>query len=129
MSPAVRCTSKWSTTRWVRPMRYGFIGLGRLGKHLAVNLARGGFDVDVYDLIRSSADSAVGAGAHWGSSVAALAAACDGLITCLPNPDATATVLKEALPAMRTGSTWLEMSTNDFAQVEALAARALELGI
>jgi 3-hydroxyisobutyrate dehydrogenase len=110
-------------------MRYGFIGLGHLGKHLAANLARGGFDVGVYDLDPASADAVVDAGGHWASSVAALAAACDGLITCLPNPDATAAVLKEALPVMRAGSTWLEMSTNDFAQVEAHAARALELGI
>ena len=28
-------------------MRYGFIGLGHLGKHLAANLARGGFEVDM----------------------------------------------------------------------------------
>jgi len=34
-----------------------------------------------------------------------------------------------ALPAMRSGGTWIEMSTNDFAEVEALAARAGKLGI
>ena len=31
-------------------MRYGFVGLGHLGKHLAANLARGGFEVGVFDL-------------------------------------------------------------------------------
>ncbi len=41
-------------------MRYGFIGLGNLGQHLAVNLARGGFDVGVYDLNRSAADARFG---------------------------------------------------------------------
>src|SRR5580658_4419450 len=110
-------------------MRYGFVGLGHLGSHLAANLARGGFDVGVHDLNPESAAAAVDAGAHWTSSVPALAAACDGLITCLPNPEATAAVLAEALPVMRAGSSWLEMSTNDFAKVEALAARALERGI
>ena len=110
-------------------MRYGFIGLGHLGKHLAVNLARGGFDLSVYDLDRASANAALAAGAQWAESVPLLAQACDCLVTCLPSPAATAAVLDLALPAMRSGGTWIEMSTNDFAEVEALAARAGKLGI
>jgi 3-hydroxyisobutyrate dehydrogenase-like beta-hydroxyacid dehydrogenase len=110
-------------------MRYGFVGLGHLGKHLAANLARGGFDVSVFDLDRSSADMVLAAGARWGASLSALARDCDCLITCLPSPAATASVLETALPAMRAGSTWIEMSTNDFAEVEALAARAQDSGI
>jgi 3-hydroxyisobutyrate dehydrogenase-like beta-hydroxyacid dehydrogenase len=110
-------------------LRYGFIGLGHLGKHLAINLVRGGFDVGVYDLERSAADPVLAAGAHWANSIPALAKSCDGLITCLPSPAATAAVLQQALPALRSGSSWIEMSTNDFAEVEALAARARDLGI
>jgi 3-hydroxyisobutyrate dehydrogenase len=110
-------------------MRYGFIGLGALGKHLAVNLARGGFDVSVYDLRRSAADIVLAAGAHWSDSIPELAKSSDCLITCLPSPAATAAVLELALPCLRRGSTWIEMSTNDFAEVEAFAARAQTLGI
>jgi 3-hydroxyisobutyrate dehydrogenase-like beta-hydroxyacid dehydrogenase len=110
-------------------LRYGFVGLGNLGTHLAANLARGGFDVGVHDLQRSAADRAVAAGARWAESIPLLAAGCDGLITCLPTPAASAAVLNEALPAMRHGSTWLEMSTNDFSEIETIAARAEELGI
>ncbi len=110
-------------------MRYGFVGLGHLGKHLAVNLARGGFEVSVHDLDRSTADTALAAGAAWANSIAALAESCDCLITCLPSPAATKAVMDQALPALRRGSTWIEMSTNDFAEVQALAARALEQGV
>ena len=110
-------------------MRYGFIGLGNLGRHLATNLVRGGFDVGVYDLNRSAAAAVLVAGAQWADSIPALAATCDALITCLPSPAATAGVLDLALPALRRGSAWIEMSTNDFAKIEALAARAQELGI
>jgi 3-hydroxyisobutyrate dehydrogenase len=110
-------------------MHYGFIGLGHLGKHLAANLARGGFEVAVYDLDRHCADPVLTAGATWAGSIAALAKSCDCLVTCLPSPKATASVLDEALPVMRSGSTWMEMSTNDFAEVETLAARAQALGI
>ena len=46
-------------------MRYGFVGLGNLGKHLAANLARGGFEVGVHDLDRGAADAALAAGATW----------------------------------------------------------------
>jgi 3-hydroxyisobutyrate dehydrogenase len=110
-------------------LRYGFVGLGNLGKHLAVNLARGGFDVGVYDLQRSAADPVLAVGAHWADSIPELAKSCDGLITCLPSPAAATAVLELALPSLRRGSTWIEMSTNDFAEVEVLAARARELGI
>jgi 3-hydroxyisobutyrate dehydrogenase-like beta-hydroxyacid dehydrogenase len=110
-------------------MRYGFIGLGNLGRHLAVNLCRGGFEVGVHDLKRVAADGVLAAGAHWADSIAELAAGSDCLITCLPTPGATASVLCEALPALRRGSTWIEMSTNDFAEIETLAARAQALGV
>jgi 3-hydroxyisobutyrate dehydrogenase len=110
-------------------LRYGFVGLGNLGRHLAANLARGGFDVAVHDLNRGAADPVLAAGARWADSIPGLARACDCLITCLPSPAATAAVLESALPAMSRGSTWMEMSTNDFAEIEALAARADGLGI
>jgi len=110
-------------------MRYGFVGLGSLGKHLAANLARAGFDLSVHDLERSAADTALAAGAHWSPSIPALAQSCDCLITCLPSPAATETVLSQALPVMHPGATWIEMSTNDFAAVESLAQRAEAKGI
>ncbi|HLZ99672.1 MAG TPA: NAD(P)-dependent oxidoreductase [Steroidobacteraceae bacterium] len=110
-------------------MRYGFIGLGNLGKHLAASLARGGFDVGVFDLNRPSADAAIAAGARWCGSVADLAQSCDALITCLPSPAASAAVMNEALPSLHPGSTWIEMSTNDFVEVERIAARAAAVGV
>src|SRR5579859_2434488 len=110
-------------------MHYGFVGLGALGRHLAANLARGGFTVTVNDLARAQANTALAAGARWAPSVASLAAACDCLITCLPSPAATESVLTQALPELRSGATWIEMSTNDFAAVEALAKRAEERGV
>src|SRR6266403_42931 len=110
-------------------LRYGFVGLGNLGKHLAANLARGGFDVGVHDLHRSAADAVLAAGARWADSIPELAKSCDALITCLPSPAATEAVFDSALPSLQRGATWIEMSTNDFAEVEALAARAQEHGI
>jgi 3-hydroxyisobutyrate dehydrogenase len=110
-------------------LRYAFVGLGNLGKHLAANLARGGFELGVFDLDRSSATDVLAAGAQWIDSVPALAEWCDGFITCLPSPAATSAVLALALPALREGTTWIEMSTNDFANVEELAKKAQARGV
>jgi len=110
-------------------MRYGFIGLGSLGQHLAASLTRGGFDVTVHDLNRAAADVVLALGAKWAESIPDLAKECDGLITCLPTPAASAAVLGAALPQLRAGSTWIEMSTNDFAEIDALAARAAALDV
>ncbi len=51
-------------------LRYGFVGLGHLGRHLAMNLTRGGFDVGVNDLHRGSAEAVVAAGARWVGTIA-----------------------------------------------------------
>src|SRR5262245_58081268 len=105
-------------------MRYAFIGLGHLGRHLAMNLLRGGFALSVHDLDRSSASALEAAGARWAEEPAEAVSGCDALVTCLPSPAASARVLGVALPAMQQGSTWIEMSTNDAPLTEALAAQA-----
>ncbi|HTV95699.1 MAG TPA: NAD(P)-dependent oxidoreductase [Steroidobacteraceae bacterium] len=110
-------------------MRYGFIGLGHLGRHLAAQLARGGFELGVFDLQRDAAAGPLAAGARWVPSISELARQSETLITCLPSPGATAAVLEEALAVMRPGSTWIEMSTSDFEQIETLAARAAAAGV
>src|ERR1700743_107723 len=97
----------------INTLRYAFVGLGNLGQHLATNLARAGFDLEVFDLHRDAARPVLEAGARWADGVAEAAARCDGFITCLPSPAATAAVMSQALPALRSGSTWIEMSTND----------------
>ena len=74
------CIWKWLAGPWANVrmnLRYGFVGLGNLGRHLAVNLARGGFDVGVHDLQRGTADPVLAAGAHWVDSVPELAKTCD----------------------------------------------------
>ena len=105
-------------------MKYGFIGLGNLGRHLAANLARQGFDLTVHDLDRSAAISLETMGAKWAASVAEVAQVSDGLITCLPSPAASRAVMAQALPALRPGSTWIEMSTNDFEEIQKLEVQA-----
>src|ERR1700761_8427766 len=127
--PPGRRTSRWWSGRWADPVRYGFVGLGNLGVHLACSLARAGFEVGVFDLNVDSTAPAVTAGACRSESLEALAAASDALITCLPSPAASRQVLETALPRLRAGSTWIEMSTNDYVEVQKLAADAQRRGV
>ena len=110
-------------------MRYGFVGLGHLGGHLAASLIRAGFPVTVSDLDRSRAEPLLAAGARWADDPATLASAVEATVTCLPSPKATAAVLAELLPAMRPGSAWIEMSTNGPDEIGAFAARAAAHGV
>jgi 3-hydroxyisobutyrate dehydrogenase len=68
-------------------LRYGFIGLGHLGSHLAASLLREGFDLTVHDLNQEAARSLVERGARWAQSPKDLATAVDVVITCLPSTD------------------------------------------
>ena len=106
-------------------MKIGFIGLGNVGGKLAGSLVRNGFDVTVRDLDEAAAQPLLDKGAKWADSPAEMAAACDIVITCLPNPAASAAVMEGGdgiLSTMGPGKIWLEMSTTDEAEVRRLGA-------
>ena len=110
-------------------MRYGFIGLGHLGGHLAHSLVRAGFPTTVTDLDRAKAAPLLAAGAAWAESPRELAGQVDAVVTCMPSPKATAAVLEGVLEGLRAGSTWIEMSTNGPQEMARFAAQAAERGI
>lgn len=113
-------------------MRYGFIGLGRLGGHLAANLVRAGFPVTVSDLDEAAVARLVALGAAAADSPRAVAEASDAVFTCLPSPTVSERVLTGpagVLAGLRAGGTWIEMSTSDEATIARIAAMAAERGI
>ena len=112
-------------------MRIGFIGLGNVGGKLAGSLLRNGFDLTVRDLDRDVARPFLDTGARWGESPAQMMEAADAVITCLPTPAASATVLEAGdglLSAMGEGRIWMEMSTTDEAEVRRLGKKVSALG-
>ncbi|MEZ5772215.1 MAG: NAD(P)-dependent oxidoreductase [Defluviimonas denitrificans] len=110
-------------------MHYGYIGLGNLGANCAGCLLKAGFGVTVHDLNRGAGDALVAKGAVWADSVEVLAGSVDHVITCLPSPAVSETVLRQILPAMKPGATWVEMSTLGRDDVLRLAAIAAEAGV
>ncbi len=109
----------------------GFIGLGNVGGKLAGSLLRNGIDLTVRDLSRDIAAPFLRRGAHWGESPRAMAETVDILITCLPSPVASATVLEAedgALAGLGKGKIWAEMSTTDQSEVLRLGAKVRAVG-
>jgi 3-hydroxyisobutyrate dehydrogenase len=106
-------------------MKIGFIGLGNVGGKLAGSLLRNGFDLTVRDLDREMAAPLLEKGAHWAETPKQVAEAVDLVITCLPNPAASAVVMEAEdgiLAGLAPGKIWAEMSTTDEAEVKRLGA-------
>lgn len=92
-------------------MRYGYIGLGNLGGHLAASLLKAGHAVTVHDRNPALAERQAALGARVAPSVTALAGEVDHVFTCLPSPAASEAVLAELLTGLKPGATWIENST------------------
>jgi 3-hydroxyisobutyrate dehydrogenase len=113
-------------------MKYGFIGLGNLGEPLAGSLLREGFDVTVTDVRPEAAQRLRERGAHWAADPQAVAERVDAVITCLPSPAVSMKALagpRGILAGLKAGGTWIEMSTNDEAEIEKMAALARAAGV
>ena len=112
-------------------MKIGFIGLGNVGGKLSTSILRNGFDLVVRDLDIAAAQPLLDAGASWGESPKAMAEECDAVITCLPSPAASATVLETEdglLTGFGPGKIWMEMSTTDEAEVRRLGEKVRAVG-
>ncbi len=105
-------------------MKIGFIGLGNMGNPMAANLAKAGHDVVGFDM----ADVDV-AGVTLSSSGAEAAGGADIVITMLPNGQILRAVADDILPAMNSGSVWIDCSTVDVDSARAVADQAAQAGV
>lgn len=95
-------------------MRIGFIGLGIMGKPMAKNLLKAGYDLVVYDTLASPVQEVAGAGAKAGTSSKEVAAMSDVIITMLPNsPHVKEAVLGKngVIEGAKSGSILVDMSS------------------
>ncbi|MEX2273270.1 MAG: NAD(P)-dependent oxidoreductase [Vicinamibacterales bacterium] len=109
----------------------GFIGLGLMGRPMALNLRKKGFDVVVHSRSRGPVDALVAAGATAVNSPAEVAKAARIIITMLPDGPDVEKVLEGAngvFGAMPQGAVIVDSSTIAPAIARRLAARAHELG-
>ena len=110
-------------------MRYGFVGLGNLGGHLAANLLRGGFTVAVNDIDPALAERHRALGGSWHADPGEMARNCEAVFTCLPSPAVSEKVLTSLLGGLARGATWIEMSTLGRDDILRLAEFAAARGV
>jgi 3-hydroxyisobutyrate dehydrogenase/2-hydroxy-3-oxopropionate reductase len=105
----------------------GFLGLGNMGGPMCRRLIGAGYQVSAFDINETALDDAVAAGASRAASAADCAAAADFFLTSLPRPDHVEAVMTGAggaLAALRSGSVWVDLTTNRKELVARLAAAA-----
>jgi 3-hydroxyisobutyrate dehydrogenase len=110
----------------------GLIGLGLMGKPMALNLLKAGFPLVVWNRTRARADDVVKAGARLAASPREAASQVDVLITIVSDPPAVEEVLwgKEgALAGLRKGSVLVDSSTVSPELARRTAAACAERGV
>lgn len=107
----------------------GILGLGRMGLPLCASAVRAGYPVVASDVRPHLEHEIRRFGADWAADETEAGAAADVLITVLPGSEELETAMTVALPAMRGGSTWIDMTSSSPPVGDALAGRAGELGI
>ena len=86
-----------------------------------------GYDVIAFDINPTANAAALAAGASEGESAADVASRCDLFLTSLPRPDHVEAVMggaNGALAALKSGSIWVDLTTNRTTLIEELAAGA-----
>jgi 3-hydroxyisobutyrate dehydrogenase len=112
--------------------RIGFIGLGIMGRPMALNLHRAGFEVIAWNRTASRLDEAVAEGLLRGESPADVARQADITITMVrDSPDVEAVVLGPAgvIEGAQADSVVIDMSTISPEVTRAVAARLNEKGV
>lgn len=106
-------------------MKIGFIGLGIMGKPMAKNLLKAGYELKVFDIVTPAVDEVVAAGAARGTNNADVAKDSDVVITMLPNsPHVKTAILGEngVLEGIKSGAIIVDMSSiNPLASQEVCA--------
>jgi 2-hydroxy-3-oxopropionate reductase len=94
--------------------KIGFIGLGIMGKPMAKNLLKAGYQLIVYDLNTIAIKELVNSGASEGKSPSDVASRCEIIITMLPNsPEVREVTLGEngIIHGAKSGSVFIDMSS------------------
>ena len=92
----------------------GFVGLGKMGTPLAVNIQKAGYPMVVYDAREEATKPLLEGGARLADSPAEVARLSDVIATCLPRPQVVEEVVRGPdgiLEGIRPGGIYLDIST------------------
>lgn len=105
------------------------LGTGIMGAAMARNLARAGHSVRVWNRTRAKAEPLTADGATVAGTPAEAVRDADVVVTMLYDGDAALDVMRDAAPALRPGTAWVQSTTAGLESVPALAAFAREHGL
>lgn len=109
-------------------MKIGLIGIGRMGRPIALRMLAAGVALAVYDREPAALQGLEEHGAVVAASPEALAQACDVIMLCLPDHHAVEAVVAAILPQLTPGKRVVDLSTIDFGVAERMAAVVAEKG-
>lgn len=112
--------------------KIGFIGLGIMGKPMARNLLKAGYEVTVFDIMGDVVEEVVGDGATAASNCAEVAAATDKIITMVPDSaDSEKAILGPGgvLEGAKPGSVVIDMSSIAPLVSQKIAAECAKKGV
>ena len=112
-------------------MKIGFIGLGIMGRPMAMNLMKAGHDLVVCDHKKAAAEELISAGATFAENGAAIASQCDLCITMVQNsPQVREAVLGKGglLETAKPGFTLIDMSSIDPVESKKIGSELAERG-
>jgi 3-hydroxyisobutyrate dehydrogenase len=104
-------------------MKIGFIGLGAMGRGMALNLQKAGHELVVNDLRPEAAGIYLDNGAVWADTPRELAAQVELVFTSLPTPqdvEAVATGADGLAAGFAEGAAWFDLTTNSVEVVRRL---------
>jgi 3-hydroxyisobutyrate dehydrogenase and related beta-hydroxyacid dehydrogenases len=110
----------------------GFIGLGIMGKPMALNLIKAGYQLNLYAYKRETVTSFQHTGATWMQSVKEVAVASDIIITILPDsPQVRLVALGEdgIIAGLSAGKLYIDMSTIDSATIQEISVVFKQNGV
>jgi 3-hydroxyisobutyrate dehydrogenase-like beta-hydroxyacid dehydrogenase len=112
--------------------RIGFIGLGLMGRPMAMNLLKAGHKLTVWNRTAARADELAAAGAVLAKNPKEVAEASEVLITIVSDPPALESVLwgqNGALGALKAGSIYVDSSTISPTLVKKISGACQERGV
>ncbi|MFZ5817659.1 MAG: NAD(P)-dependent oxidoreductase [Bacillota bacterium] len=107
----------------------GFIGLGKMGRHMARNLIRAGHRVTLYNRSRGPVEELAAEGGLPAESPAEAARNARVLFTCLTTPEVVESTVRAALEGARPGDIFVDHSTIGVADARRIAALCAAKGV
>jgi 3-hydroxyisobutyrate dehydrogenase len=104
-------------------MKVAFVGLGAMGRPMAVNLQRAGHEVRAHDLRR------VDGFASWCTSAGDAAEGSEVVFTSLPGPAEVEAVAPSLKRSLQRGAAWFDLSTNSPQRIRRLHAEFAQGGL